>query len=113
MRRLLPVVLAAGIFGQIMFAQGENSRATPTDWEEINFEFNQSVLIDGFPSLLRLAELLKTHPDYKVNLVGNADQIGSNRANDALSLRRANVVAQFLQKYGTNANQVQVRGEGK
>ena len=29
------------------------------DWEEINFEFNSSVLSDGFPSLLRLAELLR------------------------------------------------------
>jgi len=114
MKRLLPALFAAGLFGQIMFAQQvSDTRAKPTDWEEINFEFGQSVLVDGFPSLLRLSDLLKQHPDYKVTLVGNTDQIGSNRANDALSLRRANTVAQFLQKYGAAANQIQVRGDGK
>jgi hypothetical protein len=113
MKRLLPAVIAAGLVSQALFAQGDNPRATPTDWEEINFEFNQAVIVDGFPGLLRLAELLKTHPDYKVQLVGNADQVGSNAANDRLALQRANAVAQFLQKYGVNANQVMVRGDGK
>ena len=113
MNRLLPVVIAAALMTQGLFAQGDNPRAKPTDWEEINFEFNQAVIVDGFPSMLRLADLLKQHPDYKVSLVGNADQIGSNRYNEALSLRRANAVAQFLQKYGANANQIQVRGDGK
>jgi hypothetical protein len=90
-----------------------NTRAKVTDWEEINFETNQAVIVDGFPSLLRLAEMLKTHPDFKVDVVGHADQIGSNGANDRLSLRRANAVAQFLQKYGANASQITVKGEGK
>ena len=108
------LLLAAGIVSQPLFAQQvANTRAQPNDWEEINFETNQAVIVDGFPSLLRLADLLKTHPDYKVNIVGYADQRGSNRLNDALSLRRANAVAQFLQKYGAAAGQIQAHGEGK
>ena len=47
-------------------AQGLNTNATKDDWEEINYEFNSSVLVDGFPSLLRLADLLQKHPGYKV-----------------------------------------------
>jgi hypothetical protein len=114
MRSFSLLLLAAGVLSQPLFAQEvANTRAQPGDWEEINFETNQSVIVDGFPSLLRLADLLKTHPDYKVNIVGYADQRGSNRLNDALSLRRANAVAQFLQKYGASAGQVQARGEGK
>lgn len=113
MKRLLPALVAAGLFGQMMYAQGTDTRAKNSDWEEINFEFNQAVLVDGFPSLLRLADLLKQHQDYKVTLVGNTDQIGSNRYNDQLSLKRANAVAQFLQKYGASAGQIQVRGDGK
>src|SRR5438067_2883594 len=113
-KRLLPAAFAAGLLSQALFAQGgDNPRAKPTDWEEINFEFNQAVLVDGFPGLLRLADLLKQHQDYKVTLVGNADQIGSNASNDRLSLRRANAVAQFLQKYGALSTQVEVRGDGK
>lgn len=108
------LIIALGLFYATSYAQDvENNHARPNDWEEINFETNQAVLVDGFPSLLRLADLLKAHPNYKVTIVGNADQRGSNRANDALSLRRANVVAQFLQKYGATATQVQVRGDGK
>src|SRR2546423_5855997 len=112
-KRLLLSVVAAGLFGASLFAQGLDTRAKPTDWEEINFEFNSPVLTDGYPSLLRLAELLKQHPDYKVRLVGNADSIGSNAYNDRLSVARANTVAQFLQKYGASSGQIQVTGEGK
>jgi hypothetical protein len=110
---MLTLFAAAALFGQIMSAQGANTRAKPTDWEEINFEFNQAVLVDGFPALLRLADLLKQHPDYKVNLVGNTDQVGSERYNERLSVKRADAVAQFLQHYGAAAGQIQVRGDGK
>lgn len=114
MKALPLLILAVGLVRQPLIAQQEvNTRAQPSDWEEINFETNQAVLVDGFPSLLRLADLLKTHPDYKVSIVGYADQRGSNRLNDALSQRRATAVSQFLQKYGASAGQVQIRGEGK
>ena len=49
---------------------------TKDDWEEINFEFNSSVLVDGFPSLLRLAELLQANPAYRVRVEGHTDVIG-------------------------------------
>ncbi|HVW84097.1 MAG TPA: OmpA family protein [Bryobacteraceae bacterium] len=113
MKKTLPALVALAMFGQFLYAQGMDTRAKPTDWEEVNFEFNQAVIVDGFPAMLRLADLLKQHPDYKVMIVGNADQVGSNRYNDQLSLRRANAVAQFLQHYGAGANQVQTRGDGK
>jgi hypothetical protein len=112
-KKMLTLFAAAALFGQMMSAQGTNTRAKPTDWEEINFEFNQSVIVDGFPALLRLSELLKQHPDYKVTLVGNADQVGSDRYNESLSVKRADAVAQFLQHYGAAASQIQVRGDGK
>ena len=112
-KRLLPAIVAAGLMSSCLFGQGMNTRASKGDWEEINFEFNSPVLTDGYPSLLRLADMLKQHPDYKVQLTGNADQIGSNRYNDKLSVARANTVAQFLQKYGAAPNQIQVKGEGK
>lgn len=59
-----------------LFAQGLQTTASKTDWEEINFEFNSSILSDGYPSLLRLAELLSQHQDYRVKVVGNTDYVG-------------------------------------
>lgn len=113
MRKLLTAVIAAGLVGQGLFAQGMDTRAKGTDWEEINFEFNQAVIVDGFPAMLRLAELLSKNPGYKVNLVGNTDSVGGAKYNDTLSLKRANAVAQFLQKYGASSSQVSVKGDGK
>ncbi len=59
-------------------AQGIDTRASKDDWEEINFDFNSSVLVDGFPSLLRIAELLQMNPTFKVKVEGHTDRIGSN-----------------------------------
>lgn len=101
------------IFSACLFAQGLNTTASKDDWEEINFEFNSPVLTDGYPSLLRLAELLQQNPGYKVRLEGHADVIGSDRYNQRLGERRANAVREFLIKYGANANQITVESFGE
>ena len=99
---LLPL-LAAGLF-----AQGPDTQAAKDDWEEINFEFNSSVLVDGFPSMLRLADLLKTNPTFRVQVEGNTDEIGGKGYNQRLGLARANSVRDFLIKYGAGAGQITV-----
>ncbi|MCC7173911.1 MAG: OmpA family protein [Bryobacterales bacterium] len=94
-------------------AQGLDTSATKDDWEEINFEFDSSVLSDGYPSLLRLAELLNQHPDYKVRLLGHTDSRGSDNYNDKLALARAETVKSFLVKYGARAAQIDTSGQGR
>jgi hypothetical protein len=96
-----------------LLAQGLTTTATKDDWEEINFEFNYSILTDGYPSLLRLAELLQKNPTYKVKVEGHADQIGSHPYNDKLAQARANAVKEFLVRYGARASQVDAVGFGK
>ncbi len=97
-----------------LYAQGPNPGAqTKNDWEEINFEFNSAVLSDGYPSLLRLADLLTQHRDYKVKITGHTDFIGSDRVNLRLALARANAVRDFLVKYGATADQITTESQGK
>lgn len=98
-----------------IWAQGLNvpPGVTKDDWEEINFEFNSSVLVDGFPSLLRLAELLQKNPGYRVRVDGHTDIIGGNQYNDRLGLARANAVRDFLVKYGAQPNQITTGSAGK
>ena len=104
----LAAIGALGLMTSVVFAQGLNTGGqTKESWEEINFEFNSSVLVDGYPSLLRLAELLKQHPEYRVRLEGNADWIGSDQYNDKLALARAETVKSFLVKYGAGPGQVE------
>lgn len=94
-------------------AQGLDTKASAADWEEINFDFNSSVLVDGFPSLLRLAELLQQHPGFHVKLEGHTDDIGNNTYNDKLGLARANMVRDFLVKYGARPDQIEIGSRGK
>jgi len=114
MKRIV-ALSALGVMASALFAQGLNAPAgqTKEDWEEINFEFDSHILSDGYPGLLRLADLLGQHRDYKVAVIGNTDSMGSNPYNDKLALDRANTVKDFLVKYGANADQVSVSGEGK
>src|SRR4029077_20523105 len=95
------------------YAQAPYPNASPNDWEEINFEFNSAVLSDGFPSLLRLADLLKAHPGYRVRVEGNTDNLGSSGFNERLGLARANSVREFLVKYGAGSGQITTATRGK
>lgn len=96
-----------------LFAQGIDTKANKDDWEEINFDFNSSVLVDGFPSLLRIAELLQMNPGYKVKVEGHTDRIGSGAYNEKLGLARANAVRDFLVKYGAKPGQIETSSRGK
>ena len=99
---LVPLLAAS------LFAQGPDTPAAKDDWEEINFEFNSSVLVDGFPSMLRLADLLKGNPGNKVQVEGHTDGIGGKGYNQRLGMARANAVRDFLLKYGAGGNQITV-----
>jgi uncharacterized cupredoxin-like copper-binding protein len=110
----LAVVGALSLVASCLYAQGLNPAGqTKDDWEEINFEFNSSILSDGYPSLLRLADLLSQHQDYRVKITGNTDYVGSARYNDKLALARAEAVKAFLVKYGASASQISTAGNGK
>src|SRR5215468_1512164 len=110
----LAAIGALGLLSTALFAQGLNPGGqAKDDWEEINFEFNSSILSDGYPSLLRLADLLKEHPDYKVKVTGHTDYVGSAAYNDKLAMARANAVKAFLVKYGVSDSQITTAGDGK
>src|SRR6516225_7379887 len=97
-----------------LWAQGLNpGTQTKDDWEEINFEFNSSTLSDGYPSLLRLAELLSQHRDFRVRVTGNTDDLGPIPYNERLGLARASAVRDFLIKYGAADNQITSATQGK
>ncbi len=113
LRRFTTLVSLVGVLGVSAFAQGLSTNASKDDWEEINFEFNSGVLSDGYPSLLRLADLLHQHTGYHVKVEGNTDNLGSARYNEKLGLSRANTVKEFLVKYGASANQIEVTTRGK
>ncbi|MBS1829296.1 MAG: OmpA family protein [Acidobacteria bacterium] len=112
-RRLCGRVSLLALAAATLFAQGNTTTASKDDWEEINFETNSSVLVDGYPSLLRLAELLKKNPGHKVSLVGHGDDRGSAKSNESLGMKRAQAVKDFLQKYGADPSRITASSGGK
>jgi len=110
----LTAIGALGLMASSLFAQGLNPGSqTKESWEEINFEFNSSILSDGYPSMLRLADILAQHRDYTLKVTGNTDIVGSAAYNDKLAMARAESVKAFLVKYGATAGQITTAGNGK
>jgi OmpA family/PKD domain len=109
----LGAFLAIPMLAVSLFGQGIDTQATKDDWEEINFDYNSSVLVDGFPSLLRLSELLQKNSGYKVRIEGHTDTIGDTSYNNKLGLARASAVRDFLVKYGARPAQIEVSSRGK
>ena len=92
LKRSLLLAMMASLCTSLLWSQGLDTDANKDDWEEVNFEFDSSILTDGYPSLLRLAELLSEQPDYKVTLEGNTDFRGPDAYNQGLGQRRAETV---------------------
>ena len=113
MKRTLAMLLIGLWAVPLVFGQGLQTTATRDDWEEVNFEFNSPVLSDGYPSLLRMAELLGKNPSFKVKLEGHTDWIGSEKYNEKLGMARAATVKSFLVKYGAQAERVETVTYGK
>src|SRR5712691_353225 len=113
MHRFAAFLLVLPLVAINVSAQGINTNANKSDWEEINFEYNSSVLVDGFPSMLRLAELLQQNAGYRVLVEGHTDRLGGDDYNTKLGQARANAVRDFLIKYGARANQIQVATRGR
>src|ERR1700682_1843644 len=111
-RRLWMVATLSALAANCVWSP-EATRQSKCDWEEINFEFNSNQVIDGSPSLLRLADLLSKHPGYKTLVEGNTDTLGSGTYNQKLGQMRADSVADFLTGKGANRGQITATSRGK
>ena len=73
----------------------------------ILFGFNSSTLsAEAKESLVEFARVLKTTPDADVAILGHTDNVGSDKANQSVSEKRAKAVANFLIEQGTVSTQI-------
>ena len=78
------------------------------------FEFNRWTLNEQCQAfLLEPSRVLVQHPQARANVVGHTDSVGSAKANQVVSERRARAAAQFLEQQGVKSNQLHVEGKGK
>ncbi len=101
--------------------------ATPTEFEKVqfsftnmtfsdaNFEFGSDVFRPGDAFVL-YADSVKTYldmtPNSKLTIVGHTDNVGSDKFNDNLGLRRAESARQYFRNLGVKAD-IRVKSEGK
>ncbi len=77
----------------------------------ILFGFNSSSLSDEAKvALTDFAEVLKTTPDADVAILGHTDNVGSEKANQSVSEKRAKAVASCLAEQGVGAQIKDVLG---
>ena len=79
----------------------------------ITFDTNEAVIKTSFqPVLNSIAKVIKEYNKTMVQVYGYTDNTGSAATNNALSLRRANAVSNYLRLQGVNGNRIITDGLG-
>ena len=96
-------------FGALMDFQPQRPR-----FFTVNFLSNSNELTpDTAPVLDEVRKALDQIPAGELIVIGHTDSVGPVEANDALSLKRAEVVAQLLVKMGVSREKIGLVGRGE
>ncbi|MBI1814128.1 MAG: OmpA family protein [Deltaproteobacteria bacterium] len=80
----------------------------------VNFDFSKSnIRPDAVPILDQAISTLKESSGITISVEGHTDDIGSDEYNQALSLRRAEAVRDYLASHGIAASRMTVQGFGE
>ena len=83
------------------------------DLNTIRFETGSSELSEGYQAdLVRLVNWLEVNVDFKVQIIGHTDNVGSDESNRILSLKRARAVKDFLTAAKISEDRLTISGEG-
>lgn len=82
--------------------------------ENIQFEFDRYVLLPvSFPELDKLVKILNQKTEWKAELSGHTDDVGSEEYNLELSRNRAASVGEYLKSKGISGERLIIIGYGK
>jgi len=82
--------------------------------DSINFDFDKATLHAKDKELLsRIAGILLTSSDYRIDVHGHTDDVGTDEYNRALSERRAQAVRDYLVEARINPRIISIEGFGK
>ena len=80
----------------------------------VNFDFDKSnIRPDAVPILEQACKTLKAEPSIDVSCQGHTDSVGTDAYNQALSVRRADSVRNWLVKCGIPASRLTAKGFGE
>jgi outer membrane protein OmpA-like peptidoglycan-associated protein len=79
----------------------------------VNFEFNKATLTkDSERILWRACKAMEANSDVRVIITGHTDNVGGQKFNQALSLKRAQAVKNWLVNKGISSNRMRTVGRG-
>ncbi len=79
--------------------------------ENVEYEFNKANIKPvSFNTLNDLFEVMNLKPNLTIEIGGHTDNIGNDKSNQILSLKRAEAIKQYLVKKGINAKRIQTKG---
>ncbi len=82
--------------------------------ENVRFKFDKDLLTEEAKIILsNAAKVLNEYPEYKFEILGHTDNIGSDEYNMKLSERRANAVRDYLISQGVDADRLYAAGCGE
>lgn len=80
----------------------------------VNFDFDKQVIRpDSQPLLNAAIRILEENPNVHITVEGHTDSLGTDAYNEALSIRRAESVFQYLRDGGVDADRMDVVGYGE
>ena len=92
----------------------ETARGLVVNVSDVLFDFDSANLKPGAHERIgRVAEILRSHPDLKIEVDGHTDSVGSDDYNQRLSERRAESVRAGLVQQGVNRDVVGTVGFGE
>lgn len=98
-------------FKMDLFMSPDNARM---DLPGIMYEFGKwNLLPQSLVSLEELVEILNDNPNITIEIGSHTDARGSDQANEALSLKRAKSVVDFLITYGIDEERLSSKGYGE
>ncbi len=85
-----------------------------TEFKNVYFDFGKSDLLpESRLELDRAVDFLKKSKNASVEIDGHTDDVGSDAANNSLSLARATSVMSYLSSHGIRADRMTAKGFGK
>ena len=91
----------------------ESQHASMIEEQDVFFDFDQAVLSEEAKTLLQdQAQRYGNEQEWNVLVQGHTDEKGSDPYNEALSLRRATIVKEYLVDQGIPSDAVQIEGLG-
>lgn len=81
---------------------------------DLKFDFDKATISDelSLQDIQKLSDFMKKYPAYHANIVGHTDNVGRAEYNKKLSIKRAEVVREYLIADGVNPSRLSYEGRG-